>query len=47
MPTYAEELDVLDRWAVVAYVEVLQLSQGVELQALPPRTREEAQSWLK
>lgn len=46
MPSYAEELDVLDRWAVVAYVQTLQLSQAAELAELPPAMAEEARAWL-
>ncbi|HWU88735.1 MAG TPA: cytochrome c [Kofleriaceae bacterium] len=47
MRSYAEELPVPDRWAVVAYVQALQLSQHVALDALPPSIREEARRWLK
>lgn len=47
MPSYQEELSVRDRWAVVAYVRALQLSQRARLDALPAPIREEASSWLK
>lgn len=47
MRSYASELPVADRWAVVAYVEALRLSQGLALDQLPPPIREEAQRWLK
>ncbi|HEX9051622.1 MAG TPA: cytochrome c [Anaeromyxobacter sp.] len=40
MPSYASELDVQDRWAVVAYVRALQLSQHATLDQLPPGARE-------
>ncbi len=39
MPSYAAELDVLDRWAVVAYVRALQLAQRADLDALPDSVR--------
>jgi len=47
MPAYGAALSVDDRWAVVAYVGALQLSQNVELSSLPPNLRDEAQPWLK
>ena len=47
MRSYAAELPVLDRWAVVAYVEALQLSQHASLEALPEPTRAEARPWLQ
>lgn len=31
MPSYAQELDPLDRWSVVAYVKALQMSQNTTL----------------
>ncbi len=40
MPSYAPELSVEDRWAVVAYVRALQLSQYAKLEQLPPAARE-------
>lgn len=46
MPSYAAELAVMDRWAVVAYLEALQLSQRAALEKLPPEMREEAEAWL-
>ncbi|MGE5181572.1 MAG: c-type cytochrome [Acidobacteriota bacterium] len=47
MRSYAGELPLDDRWAVVAYVKVLQLSQHVALGEIPPARREEARRWLK
>lgn len=47
MPSYAEQLSLSDRWAVVAYVQALQLSQRARLDQLPAQVREEASSWLK
>lgn len=40
MPSYAGALDVRDRWAVVAYVRALQLSQRATLEQAPPEERE-------
>lgn len=47
MPSYAQELAVADRWAVVAFVQALQLSQSVGLAELPPEVREGAKKWLQ
>jgi mono/diheme cytochrome c family protein len=46
MPSYAESLSIEDRWAVVAFVRALQLSQDVPLAELPASLRQEAQPWL-
>jgi mono/diheme cytochrome c family protein len=43
MPGYADELSVEDRWAVVAYVRALQLSQYATLDRVPPDARERLQ----
>jgi mono/diheme cytochrome c family protein len=40
MPSYAPALSVEDRWAVVAYVRALQLSQYAKVEQLPPAARE-------
>lgn len=47
MPTYAAELPIEDRWAVIAYLQALQLSQSTPLSALPPALREQAEPVLK
>ncbi len=39
MPSYAAKLDVVDRWAVIAYVKVLQRSQYAPLAELPADLR--------
>jgi Cytochrome C oxidase, cbb3-type, subunit III len=39
MPSYATQLSVNDRWAVVAYIRALQLSQHASLDDLPPDAR--------
>ena len=39
MPSYSAELPVEERWAVVAYVRALQLSQRSNLAASPPAVR--------
>ncbi|HEX2571287.1 MAG TPA: cytochrome c [Polyangia bacterium] len=47
MPSYAYALSVEDRWAVVAYLRALQLSQaGVRIDALPAPQRETARRAL-
>jgi mono/diheme cytochrome c family protein len=47
MRAYNAELPLPDRWAVVAYVQALQLSQQIALDALPPAMQTEAMSWLR
>jgi mono/diheme cytochrome c family protein len=47
MPSYDTQLPVDDRWAVVAYVKALQLSQGVPIVALPTALQEEAREALR
>ncbi|HEY3965292.1 MAG TPA: cytochrome c [Planctomycetaceae bacterium] len=55
MASYANRIDVSDRWAIVAYVRALQLSQNARLEdvpveqrgALPPPSDEAAQAPLK
>lgn len=42
MPSYADVLSPVERWAVVAYVRALQLSQSAALAELPPALRAEA-----
>ena len=39
MPAYSAELTVEERWAVVAYVRALQLSQRARLEQAPPEVR--------
>jgi len=39
MPSYAGELSVQDRWAVVGYLRALQLSQHAPADQLPPDAR--------
>lgn len=40
MPAYADMLDRNERWAVVAWVQALQLSQRARVADLPPELRE-------
>ena len=47
MPSYAAELPVRDRWATVAYLRALQLSQSAPLAKLPPDVRAEAERALR
>ncbi len=39
MPSYAAQISVDDRWAIVAYVRALQLSQHAALEQMPPAER--------
>jgi cytochrome c553 len=39
MPSYASQLSVNDRWAIVAYIRALQLSQHATQDDLPPDAR--------
>lgn len=39
MPAYGPQLDVADRWAIVAYVRVLQYSQGATMDDVPLELR--------
>ena len=38
MPDYAAQVPVNDRWAIAAYIRVLQLSQNATAADLPPGT---------
>jgi len=40
MSDYAAQIPVADRWAIVAYIRALQLSQHAPMAGLPPRTQE-------
>src|SRR5262245_29184169 len=39
MPSYASQIQIADRWAIVAYVRALQLSQNYPAADLPPPER--------
>jgi hypothetical protein len=39
MPDYASQVPPRDRWAIVAYVRALQLSQHATLEDVPPEER--------
>lgn len=41
MPDYAAQVTVADRWAIVAYVRALQLSENARLEDVPPERRAE------
>lgn len=47
MPSYAVELPVSDRWAVVAYLHALQRSQSLPLASLPEPIRRRAEESLR
>ena len=42
MRSYAADLPLMDRWAVIAYVQALQRAEGVALDSLPPPVRARA-----
>jgi mono/diheme cytochrome c family protein len=39
MPTYAPQVPVRDRWAIIAYIRALQLSQNATIAQVPPEKR--------
>jgi mono/diheme cytochrome c family protein len=39
MPSYASQIPIRDRWAIVAYIRALQLSQHATLEEVPPEVR--------
>jgi cytochrome c553 len=44
MPDYAAQIQPEDRWAIVAYVRALQLSQNASIRDLPPAARAQLES---
>jgi mono/diheme cytochrome c family protein len=40
---YADRVDAQDRWAIVAYIRALQLSQAANVAQLPPAVKEKVQ----
>jgi hypothetical protein len=46
MPTYAPQIPVADRWAIAAYIRVLQYSQNAKLADLPAADQQRVQSDL-
>lgn len=44
MPSYAQQVPVRDRWAIVAYVKALQLSQHADVSQLPPDLRQQLEA---
>lgn len=44
MPSYAQQIPPRDRWAIVAYVRALQLSQHATLADVPPAEQEKLKS---
>jgi mono/diheme cytochrome c family protein len=47
MASYATELSVEERWAVVAYVRALQLSQAASMEQVPPAARGELEGGVR
>ena len=46
MPSYAPQVPVADRWAIAAYIRVLQYSQNARLAELPPADRQKVEQQL-
>lgn len=46
MPTYAPQIPVADRWAIAAYIRVLQYSQNANLAELPAADQQRVQEEL-
>jgi cbb3-type cytochrome c oxidase subunit III len=46
MPSYAPQIPVADRWAIAAYIRVLQYSQNARLTDLPPADRQKVEQDL-
>jgi hypothetical protein len=46
MPTYAPQIPVADRWAIAAYIRVLQYSQNANLAELPAADQQRVQAEL-
>jgi mono/diheme cytochrome c family protein len=46
MPPYAPQIPVADRWAIAAYIRVLQYSQNARLAELPPAAQQRVQAQL-
>ena len=44
MSSYAEQVPVKDRWAIVAYIRALQLSQHASLEDVPEKERKELEA---
>jgi mono/diheme cytochrome c family protein len=44
MPSYAKQLSARDRWAVVAYIRALQLSQSARVDDVPADERRKLES---
>jgi mono/diheme cytochrome c family protein len=44
MPSYAQQVPVRDRWAIVAYVKALQLSQHADVSQLPADLRQQLEA---
>lgn len=40
MPGYASQIDVRDRWAIIAYIHALQLSQNARIEDVPMEKRD-------
>lgn len=41
MPSYSKQIEVADRWAIIAYVRALQLSEHATAEQLPPAVQQQ------
>lgn len=44
MPSYADQIPVADRWAIIAYIRALQLSQNATLEDVPEAERSQLET---
>ncbi|HBY99034.1 MAG: cytochrome c [Ardenticatenaceae bacterium] len=44
MPSYAPQVPVRDRWAIIAYIRALQLSQHATVEDVPPDQRQQLET---
>jgi mono/diheme cytochrome c family protein len=44
MPSYAEQVAVADRWAIISYIRALQLSQHASIEDVPADKRSELEN---
>ena len=47
MPSYAEEVSPVDRWAIAAYIRALQYSQNARLAEIPAERRQAVESEIR
>ncbi|RMD94067.1 MAG: cytochrome c [Calditrichaeota bacterium] len=45
MPSYADKVKPRDRWAIIAYIRALQLSQNINWEELTPQEKKQSRKW--